>query len=219
MRVLIVEDHADLVGILAKGLRREGMAVDTALDGAAALEAVGVNRYDVLVLDRDLPVMHGDEVCRRVVASHSPARILMLTASGSVGDRVGGFALGADDYLAKPFAFTELVARIRALGRRVAQARPPVLRHGDLTLDTGRHAAERSGRPLFLTPKELAVLAVLIGADGTAVSAEELLERAWDEHTDPFTNTVRVTVARLRRKLGPPPLIETVPGAGYRLPR
>ncbi|MEO3805107.1 response regulator transcription factor [Nonomuraea sp. B1E8] len=217
MRVLIAEDQVDLVEILMEGLRREGMAVDAVHDGAAALEYLSVHGYDVCVLDRDLPRVHGDEVCRRLVRAGSATRILMLTASGTIQDRVHGLTMGADDYLPKPFAFAELVARIRALSRRAHPPLPPVLTHGDLTLDTARRTADRAGRPLFLSHKELAVLEILMAARGAVVSGEELLERAWDAHADPFTNTVRVTMARLRRKLGHPPLIDTVTGSGYRM--
>ena len=217
MRVLVVEDEEVLADAIARGLRREALAVDVCHDGGSALERIAVNRYDVVVLDRDLPTVHGDEVCRRLAGDDLAPRILMLTASAGVDERVEGLTLGADDYLPKPFAFVELVARIRALGRRAQAARPPVLdRHG-LTLDPARRVASRDGRFLRLTNKELAVLEVLLAADGAVVSAEELLERAWDEHADPFTNAVRVIMVKLRRKLGPPPLIETVPGAGYRI--
>ncbi len=217
MRVLVVEDEAVLADAVARGLRREGMAVDVATDGGGALERIAVNRYEVVVLDRDLPVVHGDDVCRRVAADDAAPRILMLTASGTVDDRVDGLELGADDYLPKPFAFAELVARVRALGRRAAPAVPPVLTRQGVTVDPARRVASRDGRFLRLTNKELAVLEVLVAADGRVVSAEELLERAWDEHADPFTNAVRVTVMKLRKKLGRPPLIDTVPGAGYQI--
>jgi DNA-binding response OmpR family regulator len=217
MRVLVVEDEVVLANAVARGLRRQGMAIDLALDGADALDKAAVNRYDVIVLDRDLPVVHGDQVCRKLAAEGGPGRILMLTAAGGVDDRVQGLDLGADDYLGKPFAFTELVARIRALGRRSGAPTPPVLTRGDLVVDPARHEAQRGGHLLPLTRKELGVLEVLLAADGRVVSSEELLERVWDEHADPFTNTVRVTVGNLRRKLGPPPLIQTVIGAGYRL--
>jgi DNA-binding response OmpR family regulator len=217
MRVLVVEDEVVLAEAVARGLRRQGVAVDVAFDGADALEKATVNRYEVIVLDRDLPGVHGDQVCRKLAAEGGPGRILMLTAAAGVGDRVEGLDLGADDYLGKPFAFTELVARIRALGRRSDQPTPPVLTRGDLVVDPARHEAQRGGHFLQLTRKELGVLEVLLAADGRVVSAEELLERVWDEHADPFTNTVRVTVGNLRRKLGPPPLIQTVIGAGYRL--
>jgi DNA-binding response OmpR family regulator len=217
MRVLVVEDEVVLAEAIARGLRRQGMAVDVAFDGAQALDKATVNQYEVLVLDRDLPVVHGDQVCRKLAAEGGPGRILMLTAAAGVGDRVEGLDLGADDYLGKPFAFTELVARIRALGRRNGAPTPPVLARGDLVVDPARHEAQRGGHFLPLTRKELGVLEVLLAADGRVISSEELLERVWDEHADPFTNTVRVTVGTLRRKLGPPPLIQTVIGAGYRL--
>ena len=200
---------------IARSLRREGMAVDVAYDGNVALRLALDNSYEVVVLDRDLPGVHGDDVCRQLAGGQ--ARILMLTASGTVGERVGGLSLGADDYLPKPFDLAELVARIRALGRRTTQAVPPVLIAGDLTLDPGRRLAERGGEVLTLTNKELGVLEVLMSAPGRVVSAEELLERVWDANADPFTNTVRVTVANLRRKIGDPPMISTVIGAGYRL--
>ncbi|MFB9832354.1 response regulator transcription factor [Actinoallomurus acaciae] len=217
MRVLIVEDHRELAETVAAGLRREGMAVDVAWDGPAALERTSVNRYEVVVLDRDLPGLHGDDVCRSLVADGHPARVLMLTAAATIEDRVDGLSSGADDYLPKPFAFAELVARIRALSRRSQPAVPPLLVHGDLRLDSGRRVASRAGRRLELSPKEFAVLELLLAAGGRAVSAEELLERAWDEAADPFTGTVKVTISRLRRKLGDPPLVETVPQAGYRI--
>jgi DNA-binding response OmpR family regulator len=217
MRVLVAEDEAALVDILVEGLRAKGIAVDTALDGGTALERLAENRYDVLVLDRDLPVVHGDDVCRAVVASEAPTRVLMLTAAGSLEDRVEGLDLGADDYLAKPFAFSELMARIRALGRRTHPAVPPVIEHGDLTVDVARRLVSRGGRQLDLSGKEFGVLEVLLGAQGALVTSENLLERVWDVNADPFTNAVRVTVMRLRRKLGEPPLIDTVPGAGYRI--
>jgi DNA-binding response OmpR family regulator len=215
VRLLVVEDRHVMADSIARSLRREGIAVDVAYDGHVALELATVNRYEVVVLDRDLPGVHGDEVCRHLAGGHS--RILMLTASGAVDDRVEGLSLGADDYLPKPFALAELVARIRALGRRATPAVPPVLTAGDLVVDPGRHLAERGGRPLALTTKELAVLEVLMAAAGRVVSAQELLERVWDAHADPFTNTVRVTVTNLRRKIGDPPVICTVIGAGYRL--
>jgi DNA-binding response OmpR family regulator len=217
VRVLVVEDEAVLAKAVARGLRREGMAVDVAFDGADALEKAAVNRYQVIVLDRDLPRVHGDAVCRRLAAQGAAGRILMLTAAGTVDDRVEGLNLGADDYLGKPFAFTELVARVRALGRRSGEPTPPVLARHDVVLDRARRQARRAGRSLQLTRKELGVLEVLLAADGAVVSSEELLERVWDENADPFTHTVRVTVMHLRRKLGQPPLIDTVIGAGYRL--
>ncbi|MFI6320362.1 response regulator transcription factor [Nonomuraea sp. NPDC050556] len=217
MRVLIAEDEAELVEIILEGLRCEGMAVDAVYDGAAALEQLSVNHYDVLVLDRDLPAVHGDEVCRRLVDGGSDTKVLMLTAAAAIGDRVSGLGLGADDYLPKPFAFAELVARIRALARRTAPAVPPVFHLGDLVVDPGRRTAMRAGRWLPLTHKEFGVLEVLLAARGTVVTSEELLERVWDANADPFTNTVRVTVMRLRRKLGEPQPIRTVAGLGYQL--
>jgi DNA-binding response OmpR family regulator len=217
MRILIAEDHAELAQTIASGLRPEGMAVDLAFDGEQALERAAVNDYDVIVLDRDLPRVHGDQVCRELVTLGARARVLMLTAAGAVEDLVDGLSLGADDYLAKPFAFAELIARIRALARRAQPAVPPVLTRGGITFDTAQRVAKRAGRRLSLSPKELAVLELLLEARGTPVSAEQLLERAWDEAADPFTNTVKVTVSRLRRKLGDPPIIETVPHAGYRI--
>lgn len=217
MRVLVIEDDAELAEAIAVGLRQETLAADVALDGARGLEAALENGYDVVVLDRDLPVLHGDEVCAELVAAGNRARILMLTASADVNDRVDGLSLGADDYLPKPFAFAELVARIRALVRRSQPAIPPVLRHADVELDPARRTATRSGRELDLGPKEFAVLELLLAANGRAVSAEELLERAWDEMADPFSTAVKVTISRLRRKLGEPTLIETIPQAGYRI--
>jgi len=217
LRVLLVEDEERLAETIARGLRREGMAVDVVYDGRAALTKAAVNDYDVIVLDRNLPVVHGDEVCRQLVEKKTLARILMLTAAGSIQDRVTGLDLGADDYLPKPFALSELVARIRALSRRAVPPVPPVLTVGDLTLDPARHVAERAGRDLGLTKKEFGVLHVLMAAKGRVVSAEELLEKVWDENADPFTNVVRVTIMTLRRKIGDPPLIETIPGVGYRI--
>ncbi|MFF3641242.1 response regulator transcription factor [Streptomyces sp. NPDC002564] len=217
MRVLVVEDHAELAHSVARVLRREGMAVDVVLDGADALERAAVVDYDVVVLDRDLPGVPGDEVCRRLAERPAHARVLMLTASGTIAARVAGFGLGADDYLPKPFAYAELVARIRALARRSQAALPPVLVRGDLSLDPAQRVASRAGARLALTPKEFAVLEYLLGAQGRVVPAEELLERVWDEATDPFTTTVKATINRLRPKLGPPPLIETVPRGGYRI--
>ena len=217
MRVLIVEDEQRLADTLARGLRREGMAVDVAYDGLVAMQKAALNPYEVIVLDRNLPGKHGDDVCRELAAAQTPTRILMLTAAGAVEDRVEGLNLGADDYLAKPFSFDELVARIRALGRRAATPTPPVLTHGDLVLDPARRTVERGGRSLTLTKKEFGVLEVLLAAQGSVVSAEELLERVWDENTDPFTNVVRVTIMTLRRKLGDPPLVETVTGVGYQI--
>jgi DNA-binding response OmpR family regulator len=217
MRVLLIEDHKELAATVAAGLRREGMAVDLAFDGAAALAHPALGSYDVVVLDRDLPVVHGDDVCRQLIARGSRARVLMLTAAGTIDDRVDGLGLGADDYLAKPFAFAELVARVRALARRAQPALPPTLARDDLRLDPGRRLASRAGRRLELSAKELAVLELLLAADGAVISAEQLLERVWDEHADPFSNVVKVTISRLRRKLGDPPVIETVPHAGYRI--
>src|SRR6202789_2825902 len=215
MRVLVVEDHSELAAAVASGLRREGMAVDTAEDGASGLANARVYEYDVIVLDRDLPGIHGDEVCRRLAAGGGRARVLMLTASGGIEDRVQGLSLGADDYLPKPFAFAELIARVRALARRAQPALPPVLVHADLQLDGAKRLASRGGERLDLTAKEFAVLELLMGAQGAVISTEDLLARAWDEAADPFSNVVKVTISRLRRKLGEPPLIETVPGAGY----
>jgi DNA-binding response OmpR family regulator len=217
MRVLVIEDHAELAETVALGLQREGMAVDVALDGAAGLRQAAVYDYDVILLDRDLPGVHGDRVCEALVEQGGRARVLMLTASAGVEDRVTGLSLGADDYLPKPFAFAELIARIRALGRRSQPALAPVLRSGDLTLDTGRRIAQRGGRRLDLSTKELAVLELLLAARSSVVSPEELLAGAWDEALDPFSAVVKVTISRLRRKLGEPPIIETVPGAGYRI--
>ncbi|TDC58772.1 response regulator transcription factor [Actinomadura sp. KC345] len=218
MRVLVAEDHAELAESVVRVLHREGMAVDVAHDGQAALDRTALTDYDVVVLDRDLPGVHGDDVCRALVAGpHRRTRVLMLTASGTIADRVEGLSLGADDYLPKPFAYAELVARIRALGRRAQPALPPILEHGDLSLDPGRRVATRSGLRLALSPKELAVLEYLLAAEGRVVSAEELLERVWDEAADPFTTTVKATINRLRAKLGSPPVIETVPQSGYRI--
>jgi DNA-binding response OmpR family regulator len=214
MRVLVAEDHVTLAARIGEGLRDAGMAVDTVHDGAAALAGAGATDYDVIVLDRDLPVVHGDQVCRSLAGAD--ARILLLTAATTVDDRVDGLELGADDYLGKPFAFPELVARVRALGRRAPSA-PPLVRRGDLTVDRARHRANRAGRVLSLTRKEFGVLEMLVAADGAVVSAEELLEHVWDAHADPFSNVVSVTLTRLRRKLGPPPVIETVVGKGFRV--
>ena len=217
MRVLVAEDFEILARAIATGLRREGMAVDVVLDGADALESLAVTRYDVVVLDRDLPGTHGDEVCRRIVSGGSGSRVLMLTAASTVADRVDGLGLGADDYLPKPFDFAELVARIRALARRSVAMVPPVLESGELTLDPGRRVAFRSGRRLELSPKEFGVLECLLAADGRIVSAEELLERVWDSEADPFTTAVKTTIRRLRLKLGDPPLVHTVREGGYRV--
>jgi DNA-binding response OmpR family regulator len=218
VRVLVVEDEVQLADAIARGLRREGMAVDVAHDGDLGLEKAMTTRYDVLVLDRDLPVRSGDDVLRHLAGEGSLTRVLVLTAAGSLSDRVAGLELGADDYLAKPFAFAELVARVRALGRRATPPAPPVLRGPTgLELDPARRTATRHGQALLLTRKELGVLEVLLRAEGAVVSGEELLERVWDEHADPATTTVRVTVMTLRKKLGDPPVVHTVVGAGYRL--
>jgi DNA-binding response OmpR family regulator len=217
MRVLVVEDFEILAQTIGTGLRREGMAVDVALDGDDALEHLAVTRYDVVVLDRDLPGVHGDEVCRQIVAGRSQSRVLMLTASSTVKERVDGLGLGADDYLPKPFDFAELVARVRALARRSAAALPPTLENGDVTLDPSRRTAFRAGRRLELSPKEFALLECLLASPGRVVSAEELLERVWDEAADPFTTAVKTTIRRLRAKLGDPPVIHTVREGGYRI--
>ncbi|MEV4495172.1 response regulator transcription factor [Micromonospora sp. DT201] len=218
MRVLVVEDESLLAESIAEWLRREAFAVDVAYDGDAALERLGVNDYDVVVLDRDLPVVHGDEVCRAIVDGGGETRVLMLTAAAAVRERVAGLALGADDYLTKPFALVELSARVHALSRRTRRAAPPTLSRAGVLVDPARREVHRDGRYVPLSRKEFAVLVELLRADGAVVSAEELLERAWDEHIDPFTNVVRVTVMKLRRKLGEPPVVETVPGVGYRVP-
>ncbi|GAA5164422.1 response regulator transcription factor [Amycolatopsis dongchuanensis] len=218
MRVLVVEDEEPLADAIARGLRREGMAVDVALNGDDGHEKATVTRYDVVLLDRDLPGMSGDDLCKEIVASGELTRVLMLTASGTVSDRVEGLSLGADDYLAKPFAFPELVARVRALGRRATPAAPPLLAAGDVELDPARRTVRRGSGPVELTRKEFGVLEVLMAAKGAVVSSEELLERVWDENADPFTTTVRVTVMTLRKKLGEPGIIETVVGSGYRVP-
>ena len=217
MRVLVVEDFEILARTIGTGLRREGMAVDVALDGDDALEHLAVTRYDVVVLDRDLPGVHGDEVCRQIVAGRSQSRVLMLTAASTVKERVDGLGLGADDYLPKPFDFAELVARVRALARRSTAALPPTLESGDVTLDPGSRTASRAGRRLELSPKEFALLECLLASPGRVVSAEELLERVWDEAADPFTTAVKTTIRRLRAKLGDPPVIHTVREGGYRI--
>jgi DNA-binding response OmpR family regulator len=218
MRVLVVEDERLLADTITEGLRNHAMAVDVAYDGDAALERLAVNDYDVIVLDRDLPVVSGDDVCRTLVESGAETRILMLTAATAVKERVAGLGLGADDYLTKPFAFAELTARIQALARRARPAAPPALERAGIRLDPHLRTVTRDGEHLPLSRKEFAVLAELLRADGGAVSAEQLLEKAWDEHIDPFTGVVRFTIMMLRRKLGQPPVIETVPGAGYRIP-
>jgi DNA-binding response OmpR family regulator len=217
MRVLLVEDHAKLALAVASGLRRLGLAVDVAFDGEDALEHTATTEYDVVVLDRDLPGIHGDEVCRRLVADGLDCRVLMLTAAGTVQDRVDGLRLGADDYLPKPFDATELVARIQALARRARPRQPPILRHDTLTLDPGQRVAAEDGRPLALNPKEFAVLEQLLLAGGAVVSSEELVTRVWDEHADPFTQAVKTTISRLRAKLTNPQVIQTVAKSGYRI--
>jgi DNA-binding response OmpR family regulator len=217
MRVLVVEDHEVLARAIGTGLRREGMAVDVALDGDNALGQLAATRYDVVVLDRDLPGVHGDEICRRLAAGRSPTRILMLTAASTVAARVEGLGLGADDYLPKPFDFAELTARIRALGRRSAAPLPPTLAFGELSLDPAKRVAVRAGRRLDLSPKEFAVLECLLAAAGRVVPAEELLDRVWDSAADPFTTTVKTTMRRLRGKLGDPPVISTVREGGYQI--
>jgi DNA-binding response OmpR family regulator len=217
MRVLVVEDFEILARTIGTGLRREGMAVDVVLDGHDALDHLAVTRYDVVVLDRDLPGVAGDEVCRQIVAGYSASRILMLTAASTVQQRVDGLGLGADDYLPKPFDFSELVARVRALARRSVTALPPTLQNGDITLDPGHRVASRAGRRLDLSPKEFALLECLLASAGRPVPAEELLERVWDEAADPFTTAVKTTMRRLRVKLGDPPVIHTVREGGYRI--
>ena len=218
MRVLVIEDDAELADAIGVGLRREQMAVDVAYDGVTGLERALFTGYDVIVLDRDLPGRHGDDICAELLATGCRSRVLMLTAAATIEDRVDGLGLGADDYLPKPFAFAELVARIRALLRRAQPALPPVLASGDVLLDPARRIALRAGEPLDLGPKEFGVLELLLAAEGRVVSAEELLERVWDEMADPFSSAVKVTMSRLRRKLGDPPVIETVAQAGYRMP-
>jgi len=218
MRILVVEDEKLLADAVAEGLRRAAHAVDVVYDGGAALERLGVNDYDVVVLDRDLPVVPGDEVCRTLTAGASSTRVLMLTAAAEIDDRVAGLALGADDYLPKPFALRELTARVAALGRRSRPAVPPILSRAGIRLDPHRREVYRDGRYVPLSRKEFAVLAELLRADGTAVSSEQLLEKAWDEHADPFTHAVRMAILKLRRKLGDPPVVLTDPGVGYRIP-
>jgi DNA-binding response OmpR family regulator len=217
MRVLVIEDDEEMAEAIAFGLRQTGMAVDVALDGTAGFARATVNEYDVIVLDRDLPGMHGDELCAKLVDSERRSRVLMLTAAAMVDDLVDGLGLGADDYLPKPFDFPVLVARIGALTRRAQPAIPPVLRHADIVLDTAQHRAFRADRQLELAPKEFGVLELLLAAQGRSVSAEELLARVWDEAADPFTNAVKITISRLRSKLGDPPLIETIAKSGYRI--
>ena len=216
--MLVVEDERLLADTIAEGLRRQAMAVDVAYDGDQALQRLSVNDYDVVVLDRDLPIISGDQVCATLVDAGVDVRILMLTAATAVAQRVAGLGLGADDYLTKPFAFAELAARIQALGRRARPAAPPVLERAGIRLDPHRRTVTRHGHPVELSRKEFAVLAELLRADGGVVSAEQLLEKAWDEHTDPFTGIVRFTIMMVRRKLGDPPVIQTVPGSGYRIP-
>ncbi len=217
MRVLVAEDERRLADTLARGLRTQGLAVDVAHDGDEALGKARVYPYDVVVLDRDMPRVHGDEVCRALNAEQPRTKVLMLTAAASLDEMVDGLGIGADDYMGKPFVFAELVARIQALGRRSGDARPAVLRRADLVLDPGERTVTRAGRPVALSPKEFGVLEALLAAERAVVSAEQLLERVWDEHADPFTNSVRMTVVTLRRKLGDPPVVETVRGAGYRI--
>jgi len=217
VRVLVVDDEADLADVIARGLRQGGMAVDVSTSGEDALFKLEVTSYDLLVLDRNLPDVHGDDICRQVVASTKRPRILMLTAAGDIDDRVEGLELGADDYLVKPFVMAELIARLRAIARRPSLALPPVLTVGDLVIDTTRRSVSRAGKPINLTRKEFGVLEMLAIAEGRVVSSEELLDHVWDEMADPFTNAVRIAMMTLRRKLGEPALIETVVGVGYRL--
>jgi DNA-binding response OmpR family regulator len=217
MRILVVEDEVQLAEAVARGLRREGMAVDVATDGDDGYRKASLTRYDVVVLDRDLPGMSGDEICRKLTDEGILTRVMMLTASGTVEEKVAGLALGADDYLPKPFAFAELVARVRALGRRTTPAAPPVLTAADIELDPGKRTVTRRGELIELTRKEFGVLETLLTAQGAVVSSEELLDRVWDENADPFTTTVRVTMMTLRRKLGEPAIIDTVVGSGYRI--
>ena len=215
--MLVAEDERRVADAVARGLRREGMAVDVAYDGGSALDKARMHRYDVLVLDRDLPVVHGDDLCRTLREEEPDSRVLMLTAAAGVDDLVGGLSIGADDYMPKPFEFAELVARLRALARRSHPAAPPTLTAGDLELDPARRTVTRARRPIDLTPREFAVLEALMAADGAVMSNDELVRRVWDENADPFTNSVRMTVLRVRRKLGEPQVIETVKGAGYRI--
>jgi two-component system, OmpR family, response regulator VanR len=215
--VLVAEDERRVADAVARGLRREGMAVDVAYDGDSALDKARMHSYDVLVLDRDLPVIHGDDLCRMLRAEEPDSRVLMLTAAAGVDDLVDGLSIGADDYMPKPFEFAELVARLRALARRTHPAAPPTLTAGDIELDPARRTVTRAQRPIDLTPREFAVLEALMAADGAVMSNDELVRRVWDENADPFTNSVRMTVLRVRRKLGQPQAIETVKGAGYRI--
>src|SRR5918994_1729105 len=217
VRVLVAEDERRVADAVARGLRREGMAVDVAYDGGSALDKARMHRYDVLVLDRDLPVVHGDDLCRTLREEEPDSRVLMLTAAAGVDDLVGGLSIGADDYMPKPFEFAELVARLRALARRSHPASPPTLTAGDVELDPARRTVTRARRPIDLTPREFAVLEALMAADGAVMSNDELVQRVWDENADPFTNSVRMTVLRVRRKLGEPQVIETVKGSGYRI--
>jgi two-component system, OmpR family, response regulator VanR len=217
VRVLVAEDERRVADAVARGLRREGMAVDVAYDGGSALDKARMHRYDVLVLDRDLPVVHGDDLCRTLRREEPDSRVLMLTAAAGVDDLVDGLSIGADDYMPKPFEFAELVARLRALARRTHPAAPPKLTAGDLELDPARRTVTRARRPIDLTPREFAVLEALMAAGGAVMSNDELVRRVWDENADPFTNSVRMTVLRVRRKLGEPQVIETVKGAGYRI--
>jgi DNA-binding response OmpR family regulator len=217
VRILVVEDFEILARSIGTGLRREGMAVDVVLDGTAALDRLAFTRYEVVILDRDLPGVHGDEICRQLVNDRADTRVLMLTAAGTIEDRVDGLSLGADDYLPKPFAFAELVARVRALGRRVSPPLPPILSYADITLDPARRVAVRAGRRLDLSPKEFALLECLLASPGVVLPAEELLERVWDEAADPFTSAVKHTMHRLRAKLGDPPVIQTIREGGYRI--
>jgi two-component system, OmpR family, response regulator VanR len=217
VRVLVAEDERRVADAVARGLRREGMAVDVAYDGGSALDKARMHPYDVLVLDRDLPVIHGDDLCRTLRREEPDSRVLMLTAAAGVDDLVDGLSIGADDYMPKPFEFAELVARLRALARRTHPAAPPTLTAGDLELDPARRTVTRARRPIDLTPREFAVLEALMAADGAVMSNDELVRRVWDENADPFTNSVRMTVLRVRRKLGEPQVIETVKGAGYRI--
>lgn len=217
MRVLLVEDEEFLAEMIADGLRRDALAVDVAADGLTALRKLQLGEYDVVILDRDLPGLHGDEVCRRVVSQRLLTRVLMLTASATIRDRVAGLGLGADDYLTKPFAYDELLARVLALGRRTRPALPPVIERAGIVLDTARRQASRDGRHLALSRKEFAVLEALLRAEGAVVSGDDLIEQVWEEDTSYRTNAVRVTLSKLRTKLGDPPVVETVPGAGYRI--